>query len=86
MANKNLNKAQIANQDEFYTQYADIEREVLSYIEYDADVFRGKTILLPCDDPGWSNFTRFFAIRSKVNNIDQKRSFIVCPFSCPAKQ
>ena len=24
-------------------------------------MFRGKTILLPCDDPEWSNFTRFFA-------------------------
>lgn len=24
-------------------------------------MFRGKTILLPCDDPEWSNFTKFFA-------------------------
>lgn len=28
-----------------------------AYIEYDPDVFRSKTILLPCDDPEWSNFT-----------------------------
>ncbi|MBQ8056214.1 MAG: DNA methyltransferase, partial [Paludibacteraceae bacterium] len=32
-----------------------------AYLEYDPDVFRGKTILLPCDDPEWSNFTKFFA-------------------------
>ena len=34
---------------------------VNAYLEYDKDVFRGKTILLPCDDPEWSNFTKFFA-------------------------
>jgi hypothetical protein len=32
-----------------------------AYLEYNPDVFRGKTILLPCDDPEWSNFTKFFA-------------------------
>lgn len=32
-----------------------------AYIEYNPDIFRGKTILLPCDDPEWSNFTKFFA-------------------------
>lgn len=25
-------------------------------------MFRGKTILLPCDDPEWSNFAKFFAL------------------------
>ena len=30
-------------------------------MEYDENVFRNKTILLPCDDPEWSNFTRYFA-------------------------
>ena len=33
----------------------------MAYIEYNPDVFRDKTILLPCDDPEWSNFTKFFA-------------------------
>ena len=47
--------------DEFYTQYVDIQKEVNAYLEYNPEVFRGKTILLPCDDPEWSNFTRFFA-------------------------
>ena len=61
MANTNLGEAKTAKNDEFYTQYHDIEYEVNAYIEYDPDVFRGKTILLPCDDPEWSNFTKYFA-------------------------
>ena len=61
MANENLHNAKIAKNDEFYTQYADIQKEVNAYIEYDPDVFKNKTILLPCDDPEWSNFTKFFA-------------------------
>jgi len=59
--NANLSQAKAAKNDEFYTQYADIQKEVNAYIEYNPDVFRGKTILLPCDDPEWSNFTKFFA-------------------------
>ena len=59
--NANLGQAKAAKNDEFYTQYADIQKEINAYIEYNPDVFRGKTILLPCDDPEWSNFTKFFA-------------------------
>ncbi len=59
--NSNLSQAKAAKNDEFYTQYADIQKEVNAYIEYNPDIFRGKTILLPCDDPEWSNFTKFFA-------------------------
>lgn len=59
--NKNLTNAKKAKNDEFYTLYHDIEKEVNAYIEYNPDVFRGKIIFLPCDDPEWSNFTRFFA-------------------------
>jgi len=61
VANKNLSAAKSAKNDEFYTQYADIQKEVNAYLEYDENVFRGKTVLLPCDDPEWSNFTKFFA-------------------------
>ncbi|KOH44122.1 adenine-specific methyltransferase EcoRI family protein [Sunxiuqinia dokdonensis] len=61
MANSNLRDAKRAKNDEFYTQYQDIEKEINAYIDYNPDVFRDKTILLPCDDPEWSNFTRFFA-------------------------
>jgi hypothetical protein len=61
MANSNLTNARNAKNDEFYTQYHDIEKEVEAYLEYDPNVFRGKTVLLPCDDPEWSDFTKFFA-------------------------
>ena len=61
MAWKNLNSAKEAQKNEFYTQYFDIQREINVYLEYDSNVFRDKTILLPCDDPEWSNFTKFFA-------------------------
>ena len=61
MANSNLTNAKTAKNDEFYTQYHDIEKEMGAYLEFDPDVFRGKTVLMPCDDPEWSNFTKFFA-------------------------
>ncbi|OSP83283.1 DNA methyltransferase [Lacticaseibacillus paracasei] len=56
-----LSRAKNAKNDEFYTQWSDIEKEVNAYIEYDKDVFRGKTILLPADDPFESNFFKYFA-------------------------
>ena len=59
--NKTLSAAKSAMNDEFYTQYNDIQKEVNAYLDYDPDTFRGKTVLLPCDDPEWSKFTRFFA-------------------------
>jgi hypothetical protein len=61
MANSNLAEAQRAKNDEFYTQYPDIEKEISAYLEFNPVVFRGKTVLLPCDDPEWSNFTKYFA-------------------------
>lgn len=60
-SNRNLSDAKNAKNDEFYTQYHDIEKEINAYLEYNKDVFRDKTILLPCDDPEWSNFTKYFA-------------------------
>ena len=61
MANDKLHKAKTGKNDEFYTQFADIQNEVNAYLEYDPNVFKDKTILLPADDPEWSNFTKFFA-------------------------
>lgn len=61
MANSNLANAKKAKNDEFYTQYHDIEKEINAYLDYNPKVFRDKTVLLPCDDPEWSNFTKFFA-------------------------
>lgn len=60
-ANASLSRAKAVQNDEFYTQYSDIEAEINAYIEFNPDVFRDKVILLPCDDPEWSNFTKYFA-------------------------
>ena len=61
MANTTLTDAKNAKNDEFYTIYQDIEKEVNAYIDYNPDVFKDKIILLPCDAPEWSNFTKYFA-------------------------
>lgn len=61
MDNGNLSFAKRKKKDEFLTQYSVIEKEVSAYLDYDLDVFRGKTNFLPCDDPEWSNFTKYFA-------------------------
>lgn len=58
---RDLGDARKNKNDEFYTQFSDIQKEVNSYLEYNPNVFKDKTILLPCDDPEWSNFTKFFA-------------------------
>lgn len=56
-SNVSLRVARNAKNDEFYTRYEDIVREIDAYYEYDYDAFRDKTVLCPCDDPEWSNFT-----------------------------
>jgi hypothetical protein len=61
MAKHDLSKAKTGKNDEFYTQYSDIEKEINAYLDFNPNVFRDKTVLLPCDDPEWSNFTKFFA-------------------------
>lgn len=61
MPNRDLANARNAKKDEFYTQFYLIESEVEAYVRYNPDVFRDKTVLLPCDDPDWSWFTRYFA-------------------------
>ena len=79
--NSNLHNAKRAKQDEFYTQWVDIETEMNAYLDYDKDVFRGKTILLPCDDPSWSNFTKYFALRFEDYGIKKLISTSYAPKS-----
>lgn len=79
--NSNLHTAKRAKNDEFYTQWVDIEREMNAYLEFDPDVFRGKTILLPCDDPEWSNFTKYFALRFTEFGIKKLISTSYAPAS-----
>ena len=81
MANTNLGNAKTAKNDEFYTQYHDIEVEVNAYLEYNKDVFRGKTVLLPCDDPEWSNFTKFFAQKFQTLGLKKLISTSYAPES-----
>src|SRR5574344_890134 len=83
MANKNLTGARNAKNDEFYTQIEDIEKEVNAYLEYDKDAFRGKTVLLPCDDPEWSNFTKFFAERFELLGL---KKLISTSYAVESKQ
>lgn len=54
--NNNLRKAKTAKNDEFYTQYEDIQKELNHYEQH----FKGKTVLCNCDDPFESNFCKFF--------------------------
>lgn len=61
MANDSLQQAKRVKNDEFYTVYDYIQKEINAYIEYSPDTFRDKVVLCPCDDPEWSNFTKFFA-------------------------
>ena len=71
MTNTDLRRADAAKNDEFYTQFNDIQNEVNAYLEYNPDVFRGMTVLCPCDDPEWSNFTKFFA--AKFDDLGLKK-------------
>lgn len=56
--NENLITAKNAKKDEFYTQLEDINAEMIYY----ESQLKGKTILMNCDDPTWSNFWRYFHI------------------------
>lgn len=72
--NRSLSAAKAAKQDEFYTQYVDIQKEVEAYLEYDPDTFRGKTVYCNCDDPFESNFFKYFA--ASFNKLGLKR--LIC--------
>lgn len=65
MANTNLSAAKKAKNDEFYTQFPDIQKEIEAYLEYDKDTFRGKVVYCNCDDPFESNFFRYFVLNFK---------------------
>lgn len=65
MPNNNLTNAKKAKNDEFYTQFSDIQKEVESYLEYDPNTFKGKVVYSNCDDPFESNFFRYFVLNFK---------------------
>ncbi len=71
MANKNLTNAKRAKNDEFYTQYSDIQKEIEAYLEYNPDVFRSKAVYCNCDDPYESNFFRYFVLNFNKLGLKQ---------------
>src|SRR5665811_562450 len=82
--NSHLGAAKTAKNDEFYTTWADIEREINAYLEYAPDVFHDKVVLLPCDDPEWSNFAKFFALHFVDFGVRKLVSTSYAPDSNPA--
>jgi hypothetical protein len=81
LPNVNLSQAKSAKNDEFYTQWRDIEREVHAYLEFDPNAFCGKTVLCPCDDPYESNFFKFFALQFKSFKL--KKLIATCYVGSP---
>ena len=71
-SNKDLNKANKAKKDEFYTMLADIEVELKHYRKH----FKGKTVLCNCDDPFESNFFKYFAMN--FNYLGLKKLIATC--------
>lgn len=69
--NRKLNKAIREKRDEFYTLYSDIENEIHAYLAFNGNLFAGKTVLCPCDDPDRSNFTAFFV--ANFENLGLKK-------------
>lgn len=69
--NNNLTSAKRAKNDEFYTQYGDIQKEIEAYLEYSPNVFRGRVVYCNCDDPFESNFFRYFVLN--FNKLGLKR-------------
>ena len=54
----NLNKAKKAKNDEFYTLYSDVEKELAHYQQH----FKGKIVYCNCDNPERSAFWRYIHI------------------------
>lgn len=71
MANSNLANAKKAKNDEFYTQYSDIQKEIEAYLEYNPDTFRDKVVYCNCDDPFESNFFRYFVLNYNKLGLKQ---------------
>ena len=67
-----FDQAKQKKNDEFYTQLADIERELVHYRRH----FSGKTVFCNCDDPTRSNFYRFFALN--FQSLGLKRLGAAC--------
>ena len=56
MTSANLHRARKAKNDEFYTQLADVSKELMYYKGH----FKDKIVFCNCDDPRWSAFWEYF--------------------------
>jgi Adenine-specific methyltransferase EcoRI len=65
MAKENLTSAKNAKNDEFYTKFSDIQREIEAYLDFNQEAFAGKVVYCNCDDPYESNFFRYFVLNFK---------------------
>lgn len=65
MANTSPTKAKRNRNDEFYTQYADIQLEIEAYLDYNPTTFKEKIVYCNCDDPFESNFFKYFVLNFK---------------------
>ena len=77
MATKLMDNAKRNKADEFYTQLADIEKELRHY----KDCFKDKVVFCNCDDPYESNFFKYFA--SNFNYLGLKKLIATCYDSSP---
>lgn len=71
MAQSDLSQAKNEKNDEFYTQYVDIQKEIEAYLEYDPNTFKGKVVYCNCDDPFESNFFRYFVLNFNKLGLKQ---------------
>ena len=71
MPKRDLASAKNARNDEFYTQYEDIQKELEAYLEFDSATFRDKVVYCNCDDPFESNFFKYFVLN--FNRLGLKR-------------
>lgn len=58
--NSNLHNAKVAKNDDFFTQLSDIENELGHYWSHGVNHFEGKSVLMNCDNPKFSNFWVYF--------------------------
>ena len=70
MSNQNLINAKKAKNDEFYTQYEDVENEIQYYVNH----FENKTVLCNCNDTTWSAFHQYF--KNNFGNLKLKK--LIC--------
>lgn len=75
--NRNLGVAKVDQNDEFYTQLTDIEKELRHYRKH----FKCKTVFCNCDDPFESNFFKYFVLN--FNRLGLKKLIATCYATSP---